>query len=383
MSVQSIYDRLLAAVALEGDDAAIRFTTVLQPTGGPGTRIMPPTYPGGYVTAERQLDGGPRHTVKLDEYQSQANRVEEALLDARDAGRIRLPLFEMHVDAAPWSIRLTSLDFPHRYADAYLRDSTINGVRFDKTEIGQAFRIAETGDASKLLQYDPVSLILGAWNSQRQGRQPKFARCYRSEVIGIDYRNDQRKGGRLDPLNLVGTIDDKSKREGDWKFISAGEKKKGGKLSEIGHGNALAGDNAPGGVTIAEARRLGALAFAGLARLKFGGADHAATKAARAALAALALAGDRLAFGAPGWSFRSGCELTVVEDQVAWELRGNTLEPWVITASEAIELFHHAAERSAASGLPISTETITIEPIDSLRAAIEHALTSTEAGDAG
>lgn len=81
--------------------------------------------------------------VKLDEYQSQANRVEEALLDARDAGRIRLPLFEMHVDAAPWSIRLTSLDFPHRYADAYLRDSTINGVRFDKTEIGQAFRIAE------------------------------------------------------------------------------------------------------------------------------------------------------------------------------------------------------------------------------------------------
>ena len=124
MSVQAIYDRLLAAVALEGDDAAIRFTTVLQPTGGPGTRVMPPTYPGGYVTAERQLEGGPRHTVKLDEYQSQANRVEEALLDARDAGRIRLPLFEMHVDAAPWSIRLTSLDFPHRYADAYLRDST-------------------------------------------------------------------------------------------------------------------------------------------------------------------------------------------------------------------------------------------------------------------
>lgn len=373
-TLSTIYERLLAAVGLASDDAGIRFTTVLQPTGGPGSRVMPPTYPGGYVTAKRQLDGLIRETVLLDSYQSQANRVEEALLEARDEGRIALPLFEMRLVAEPWHIRLTSLDLPHRYADAYLRDSMIDGVRFDQTEIGRALRVADSSNASALYRWDPISLVLGAWNSQRSGRQPKFARCYRSEVIGLDYERDMRRGGRLDPLNLTGTIDDKDKREADWQYISDGEKKKGGRLSEIGHGNALAADDSPGGMTVAEVRRLGGLSFAALARLKFGDLDREVALAARAVLAALALAGDRLAFGRPGWVFRSGCELTVMTDELAWEGRGASLETLELDALEALELFLLAVERAKAVGLAMSTKTVAVEPIEGLRKAITQAL---------
>lgn len=377
MSIDDIYDRLRAGVALEGDDAAVRFTTELQPTGGPQARLMPPTYPGGYLQAERWVDGETVDTVLLDSFQSQANRLEEALLDARDERRIALPLFEMRVDAEPWSIRLTSLDFPHRYADAYLRDSTIDGVRFDQTEIGRALRIAEPANAGELYRHDPASLVLGAWNSQRDGRQPKFARAYRSEVIGLRPNSEQRRGGRLDPINLQGTIDDKANREGDWSYLGAGEKKKGGRLSEIGHGNALSDRDAPGGVTVAGVRRLGALSFAALSRLRFGGASREATVAARVALAALAIAGDRLAFSPAGWVFRSGCELTVISDDLGWERRGGGVDPLALNAAEALELFAHAVGVASSLGLPMSSDTVTIEPVPALRKAIETSLALT------
>src|SRR5690554_5437613 len=104
--MSATYDRLVAAVTGRTDDAGIRFTTRFSPAGGPGARVMPPTYAGGkYLTAERLLDGGePVSTVLLDSFQSQANRVEEALLDARDEGRINLPLFELRMDVGPWTL---------------------------------------------------------------------------------------------------------------------------------------------------------------------------------------------------------------------------------------------------------------------------------------
>jgi len=72
----------------------------------------------------------------VDQEPSQANRVEEALRDARDAGRLRLPLFELRAATPSGEIRLTSLDCPHRYADAYVRDSLVGGLRFDTSPAG-------------------------------------------------------------------------------------------------------------------------------------------------------------------------------------------------------------------------------------------------------
>lgn len=376
-ATEDLYSRILEGVGGRSGDAGIRSTSWCQPSGGSGSRLMPPTYPGGYVHEERVLDDGVKPVVQLDSYQSQANRAEEALLEARDDGDIALPLFEMILDVAPWTMRLTSLDFPHRYADAYLRDSEIDGVRFDKTGIGKALRTAEPADAGAVYRWDPVSLVFGAWNSHRSGRQPKFSRAYRSETLGVDFRDARRKGGRLDPNNLTGAVDDTTKREADWAFV-VGAKAKGKRLSEIGHGNALSGEEAPGGVTVSEARRLGFVSFAQLARLRFAGADRDATLAGRAALAALALAADRLAFDRAGLVYRSGCELTVVRDEVAWEQRGGTIEPVAVTAAEALALFRHAREAAANADLPMSTETVAITPIPSLEKAIRHAYLSAD-----
>lgn len=97
---------LQAAVA--GNVAAIRAEIPLEPAGGWQDKVFPPTYSGGvYATEKRLLDGKEVETVVLDSVQSQANRVEEALLCAFDEGRINLPVMEMTV---PDYGRVTSLD---------------------------------------------------------------------------------------------------------------------------------------------------------------------------------------------------------------------------------------------------------------------------------
>ena len=75
----------------------------LQPAGGEGTKVFPPTYAGAvYATEKRRLPGHaePVECVLLDSVQSQANRMEEALQQAVDAGRLKIPLVE--VDFTPY-----------------------------------------------------------------------------------------------------------------------------------------------------------------------------------------------------------------------------------------------------------------------------------------
>lgn len=77
--------------------------------------------------------------MTIDQEQSQSNRLEEAMRDARDAGRLTLPMFELRTKTSRGEIRLTSLDFPHRYADAYLRDSTIGGSASTRARSASGF----------------------------------------------------------------------------------------------------------------------------------------------------------------------------------------------------------------------------------------------------
>src|SRR5262245_8830005 len=84
---------LQAAVA--GTAAALRCRTCLQPAGGAGDKVFPPTYAGAvYAIEQRRVDGekDPVTCVLLDSVQSQANRQEDALQDAFDQGRIKLPV---------------------------------------------------------------------------------------------------------------------------------------------------------------------------------------------------------------------------------------------------------------------------------------------------
>lgn len=381
MSADELVTRLITAVGEGRRESGLLIEAVYQPVGGPGNKVMPPTFPpprqeesrwrddpfAPYLVEDRWVDGEKKKTVVIDQVPSQANRVEEALLAARDSGRLPLPIFEMVVD----DIRLTSLDFPHRYADAYLRDSEIDGVRFDDSPIGKQLRSVSARDVRPLYLREPYSLVFGAWDSHRKGRWPRFARLYQSMMYGIEPLPGERRSGRADPLNLVGAIEGSDQ---DWRFLPSGEKAKGNRLSGIGHGN-ISPNPTHGGVTVKEIRRFGWVSFAGLERLRFGDASAEAARLARAALAALALAGDRLAFDRPSVSLRSGCDLTRITETVAFEVAGGTREPIEVSVDDAIGAFLHLRERAAEAGVPMADDVIRVTPIKALREAIAYART--------
>jgi CRISPR-associated protein Csb1 len=378
---ERLADYLLSAVAPSREHVAVVVRATYRPVGGDGRAVMPPTYPvdngdrdpnGAYLMAPRLVDGVQRPTVVIDQESSQANRVEEALRDAVDGGVLGLPMLELRSG----SVRLTSLDFPHRYADAYVRDSMIGGVRFDQTPVGKRLREVSTGDVRPLYEREPCSLLLGAWDSHRKGRWPRFPRLYAAVMFGLDPVTGRRMGGRMDPVNLTGSVADSSSAEAGWQFVADGAKAKGKKLSEIGHGN-IAPQPVHGGVTVSEVRRIASISLAGLERLRFGGAPAEAASAARAALAALGLAGDRLAFGRPSVWLRSGCDLAKVSETVGLECPGDgTVDEIPVTAGAALEAFCELRDRAAEVGIPMDRDTIAIEPVPELAAAIRFAVTT-------
>jgi hypothetical protein len=95
-------DYLKKAVA--GTAAAFRCVTELQPAGGEGDKVFPPTYEGGKYAFEARLVPGREEAVPcvlLDSVQSQANRMELALLDAWRAGLLPLPVVTAAFPAEP------------------------------------------------------------------------------------------------------------------------------------------------------------------------------------------------------------------------------------------------------------------------------------------
>src|SRR5215475_4475543 len=80
-------------------DAALRRRQTLQPVGGKNDKIFPPTYPPSdeakrsnrnapprHVYERRRLNGQDVWCVLVDSVQSQANRLEECLLEAIRGG---------------------------------------------------------------------------------------------------------------------------------------------------------------------------------------------------------------------------------------------------------------------------------------------------------
>lgn len=366
-----------------GDEfALVRITTTYQPAGGPGSRVFPPTFPTSredpspYLLERRNRGGDLREAAPLDQVQSQANRCEEALAHAWEAGVLRIPMLRLtHRGAVDATI--IGLEAPHRVFDAYWRDSLLDGVKFDKTELGAALQAADLSDASALLRLDPGSLVYGSWNSHRKGRQAKFPRIYASEIVGWDPVEGKRKAGRMDPLNLVGS----RAGEGDeWTYSASGEKTVKGKLSEIGHGN-IAPNAAHGGVTITSATRFATLSLTALTRVRFGSASAEQHLAARVLLAALGLLGDRLAFGRPGLWLRSGCELVVEDESLEWVGRGGLVEGFTLSREGAVALYEAAVDDALAAGLAMELDPIELVPSAALGKAIDFSLTKAESSE--
>jgi CRISPR-associated protein Csb1 len=382
------YERLITAI--KGHAAAIRCRTRLQPAAGPGTKVFPPTHAGGvYATEQRRLPDReqPADCVLLDSVQSQANRIEDALQDAVDRKQIAIPLLVVEFgDKVADVQRVTSLQAPHRAADAILRDSLIDGMPFRKSEIGKAITDSSITNATSLFRYCPHALILGVWDSTgpKGGLGAKFARALVSEIVGVDAVIGKKTSSRIDPLQVrkgAAVI----KGRDSWKLAESDKAKGAVSPSEINHGN-IPPDVAEGSATIAYAEHTAVISLPQLRRLRFpidGKLDPKIDDAARTVLAALALVGLTLSIER-GADLRSRC-LLFPEAMLQFELLATPgkPDPFTLTSADAIKLFESAVRDAVALGLPWQAEPITLTPSDELIALVRKSQQLAAAGEEG
>lgn len=393
------FDRLKQAV--KGSAAAFRCRRRLQPAGGEGDKVFPPTFAGAvYASEKRRLPGReePADCVLLDSVQSQANRMELALQEAIDAGNITMPLlvvdFSEHgptgdieadkqagklIDAVG---KVTSLQVPHRLADAILRDSEIKGVAFRKSDKGKALNQVSLANATPLFELCPTALIFGMWDSTgpKGGLGPKFERAMVSEIVGVGAEvGDLRRGVRRDPLEIRAAV--KVLKAADKSWTVAEPKAKGTGIdapSGVNHSSIIFPEqrekktdkNSYDGVTIEYGEQTTTLSLICIRRLRFPikGTPNADTDtAARTVLAALGLAAATLAFES-GVGLRSRC-LLWPDGPMEWELLERPGAPPVkfsLTGDAAIKLLNDAITSAETVKLPWAKVPILLKPSQEL-----------------
>ena len=352
--------------------AAIRSQTSLQPAGGEGDKIFPSTYEGGkYAFEFRQLPGKeePTPCVLIDSVQSQANRFELSLLEAFENGELAMPVLTVDFGAfnLPKQLRITSLEAPHRHADALLRDSLYNGVPFRQSAIGKPLDNVDLKNAAPLLELCPMALLAGSWDSTgpKGGLGPKFARAMVSEIVGINVVQGVKTSSRLDPAEISKnsakvymtdqggwTLDSKKAIKVKGKEALYGKE---GKPSEINHGNIVPSIK-DGGFTIEKAVQTTVISLAGLRKLRFpidGEFDTDRDLKARTLLAALGLFAA-VSTAEKGYDLRSRC-LLFPEHRQKWEILANPggeNPEFELTSEQALEVLKAAIGDAKKAGLP-------------------------------
>lgn len=384
------FERLKEAV--EGAAVALRSRTALQPAGGAGDKVFPPTYAVGsgskYATEERRLGEGDKvsTSVLLDSVASQANRAELALLEGHERGELSFPVpfvdFTEDADLADLG-KLTVLEAPHRLADAIFRDSLLDGTLFRLSDMGRAVTDATPRNAAALFRYSPTGLLFGMWDSTgpKGGLGSKFQRAYVSEIVGLDAEAGRKVSSRLDPLQIekeaanreiyehrdsdqVWTMDPAEAVQDKGKPKAKGE----GRPSEINHGNiAPSIDGDAGGVTISSAVHITVISLAALRRLRFAGHSREAETAARTAVAALGVAAIAYQHEMD-YDLRSRC-LLIPEHSPRVELLGRDGSPAEtvdLDQSTAADILQRAASYAAEQGIGWETDEIKMVPAPKL-----------------
>lgn len=382
-------DLLLDACGDASVDAGISIRTELEPIAGDGTPIKPAIYEGGVYQRDLRWRGegdGRRkvEAVVIDNIPSEANQLEAALLRAND--KLGLPEIILDLSSAtglPPHLprRMSSLEFPHRQADAYLRDAVIGNESFPRSDIGTALFAATADNPRALFEWFPQALLFGYWQSHlgKKESQAKLARSWISEIVGYDPATlgITQLGTKGDPINLSSSesIRHDEDHYSGWEPVpgsvrSAGSKKDS--LAAIGHGQVPLGgkDAVPLPVSFREIEQLSTVMFPGLRGVWAG--DSAENAAGRALLVALGLVAHVNAFGRP-FHLRSGCDLRSRKRIWTW-LGGEVdeeLEPLSIDAAES--LFHDCVGSAEAVGLPVGSawrEALIVTPNKSLAAVI-------------
>jgi CRISPR-associated protein Csb1 len=346
---------------------------------GDGAPVKPAIYEGPRFQEGRRWwgEGEARRVVDvivIDNEPSEANRMEAALEAYRE--ELGIPEIRLDLSATPLPPHLpeqiSMFRFPHRNADAYLRDATLGGDSFMSSEVGRAVFDATADRPEALLQWCPQALLFGFWQSHlgKKRSQAKLARAWTSEIIGVEPAADdvRRWGLKGDPLNLSVadsvSFDDTAQEE--WEFAA-----KGKRLSEIGHGQVPVGgeDAALAGVSFRQVVQQSTVSFASLRRIR------AATglAEARALLAALGLVGHVGAFGRP-FNLRSGADLRPRTSTWLWlDPEGDRVLE-VPDFAQARALFKGCVARAEAAGLPVgdrwASEPLVLQPAPNLAEAI-------------
>lgn len=389
--------------AVRGEAAAIRCRAELQPAGGRGDKVFPPSYAveekakTKYALETRQVDGVPVATVLLDSVASQANRMEEALEDGWREGLLPMPVVLVDFSGEEGLTDLgeiTALRAPHRIADALLRDALLGGVPFRHSVIGKAFTDARPNHATAMYQHCPTALVFGIWDSTgpKGGLGAKFQRALVSEIVGIGVETGKKTASRIDPAQIEKTeIYVDKDNDKDWTadparartekgkpvlFERKGEGK-GGTPSAINHGNiAPSIEERAGGVTFDRAVQTTVLSLPALRKLRFqtdtsgaplGDRRATAEMAARTSLAALGLAA--IVFGRDnGYSLRSRADL-VPSGPLVLELvprDGGDAIPYSLSRSEAAALLASASAEAAKHGMGWDNTPVRLVPAPKL-----------------
>lgn len=396
---------------------AIRVRQRLQPAGGPGDKIFPPTYSTGentlkYAGETRRIDGKDVPTVLLDSVASQANRMEEALLAAWQQRKLDFPVIGVDFAEDPALMDLgsiTSLQAPHRIADAILRDAiSIDGKKlFRDLPEGKAYTEASPRNATAVYMLCPTALIFGVWDSTgpKGGLGAKFARSLASEIVAFGASAGRKVSSRIDPLGIQGNVPIYHRKddETDWTInVEDAKQEKGkpvpfsrkgaegkGKASAVNHSNIVPSvDSFAGGVTFDYAEHTVVLSLPALRRLRFATRldgkpleqRDAAERTARVALAALALAAI-VHQRAQGYDLRSRC-LLVPDGPLTLEIirPDGTSDPFALTVDEANDLVKAAEQAARAAGLGWEREPVKLKAAPKLVALIKKSRAEAMAG---
>lgn len=400
------YGRLHAAVAERA--VGIRSRLELEPLGGPGDKVFPPTFDASGDTryaVERRITvngdataDGTVSSVVLDSVASQANRFELALLEAARTGALTVPVTS--VDFAGRGLfgldRISDYEAPHRIFDALLRDSFDGDRLFRHGPTGRAITEATSRNAAALFVNSPHTLVFGGWDSTgpKGGRGAKYERALTSEIVASGAEPGVKTSSRIDPAGVerkagdiyeaddaLGWTMDASQavqEKGDKpKLFSRAGGDQPGRPSHINHGNVTPSiDSRAGGITAERIVGTTVLSFIQLRRLRFPidsqGEPIAAEQrqpsedAARTALAALGIAATVLAYE-EGFDLRSRCVL-VPKGPLTFDLvgRAGSTEQVELDSTSALQLVAEAAGHAAEYGLDWRADELLLNPSDRL-----------------
>lgn len=385
------------------DAAAVRRVTRLAPLG---EKAYPPTYEGGqYATEPRQIVSGGTtqtlETVLLDSVQSQANRMELALLRAVEDGRLSMPLLQVDFSTGEDDPILrevgtvTALEAPHRIFDAIFRDSTYQGTPFPESPIGLELTAARAANSTPLLQYCPTALLFGYWASTgpRGGLGAKLQRALVSEIVGYDVQPGKRPTSRIDPLQIENNLEIYRRKGGGWTLDKSEAEIKNNvpvrtKPSEVNHGNVTPSLKTKevlnhGGVTMAYAVQHTVLSLAAIRRLRFpikGQSTPAADQAGRTLVAALGLAAICL-LDRDGYDLRSRCLLDGAPGTFEF-VGGGAARPFQLNDASALNLVAQAAAEARNQGLPWPENRVTLTASRDLKGIVVESRRRAMAADA-